>query len=90
MVEGAIAALIMERDMSAWAIGFDSRLLAAVYSVSTTLCESQVQLCDSFNSSEPNVNSYNTRDYSLFTAHGAMLQELFLSHISMESSERST
>ncbi|KAH7835332.1 hypothetical protein Vadar_025129 [Vaccinium darrowii] len=32
MVEGAIAALIMERDMSAWAIGFDSRLLAAVYS----------------------------------------------------------
>ncbi|XP_058190081.1 WAT1-related protein At4g08300-like [Rhododendron vialii] len=32
MVEGAIAALVMERDMSAWAIGFDSRLLAAVYS----------------------------------------------------------
>lgn len=42
MVEGAIAALIMERDMSAWAISFDSRLLAAVYSVSTTLCESAV------------------------------------------------
>lgn len=39
MVEGAIAALVMERDMSAWAIGFDSRLLAAVYSVSTTLCK---------------------------------------------------
>ncbi|KAK3024209.1 hypothetical protein RJ639_043208, partial [Escallonia herrerae] len=32
MVEGAVAALVMERDMSAWSIGFDSRLLAAVYS----------------------------------------------------------
>ncbi|GFS36512.1 nodulin MtN21 /EamA-like transporter family protein [Actinidia rufa] len=32
MVEGAVAALVMERDMGAWVIGFDSRLLAAVYS----------------------------------------------------------
>ncbi|XP_057486706.1 WAT1-related protein At4g08300-like [Actinidia eriantha] len=32
MVEGAAAALVMERDMGAWVIGFDSRLLAAVYS----------------------------------------------------------
>ncbi|EEF48375.1 Auxin-induced protein 5NG4, putative [Ricinus communis] len=30
-VEGAAVSLIMERDMSAWKIGFDSRLLAAVY-----------------------------------------------------------
>ncbi|KAK2969884.1 hypothetical protein RJ640_027867 [Escallonia rubra] len=34
MVEGGVAALVMERDLSAWSIGFDSRLLAAVYSVS--------------------------------------------------------
>ncbi|KAK2976226.1 hypothetical protein RJ640_021937 [Escallonia rubra] len=32
MVEGGVAALVMERDLSAWSIGFDSRLLAAVYS----------------------------------------------------------
>ncbi|XP_028118495.1 WAT1-related protein At1g44800-like isoform X1 [Camellia sinensis] len=32
MVEGAAVALAMERDMSAWVVGFDSRLLAAVYS----------------------------------------------------------
>ncbi|XP_052204293.1 WAT1-related protein At4g08300-like [Diospyros lotus] len=31
-VEGAAVALAMERDMSAWVIGLDSRLLAAVYS----------------------------------------------------------
>ncbi|KAJ9146320.1 hypothetical protein P3X46_028601 [Hevea brasiliensis] len=31
MVEGAVVSLVMERDMSAWKIGFDSRLLAAVY-----------------------------------------------------------
>ncbi|XP_065880325.1 WAT1-related protein At1g21890-like [Euphorbia lathyris] len=31
MVEGAAVSLVMERDMSAWKIGFDSRLLAAVY-----------------------------------------------------------
>ncbi|KAL6515553.1 hypothetical protein OROHE_018587 [Orobanche hederae] len=31
-VEGGIAAIIMERHKSAWAIGFDSRLLAAAYS----------------------------------------------------------
>ncbi|XP_050213095.1 WAT1-related protein At4g08300-like [Mercurialis annua] len=30
-VEGSIVALIMERDMTVWQIGFDSRLLAAVY-----------------------------------------------------------
>lgn len=35
VVEGGIVALIMERDMSAWVIGFDSRLLAAAYSVSS-------------------------------------------------------
>nr|GLL44465.1 WAT1-related protein At4g08300-like [Ipomoea trifida] len=33
VVEGGIVALIMERDMSSWVIGFDSRLLAAAYSV---------------------------------------------------------
>lgn len=32
IVEGGIVALIFERDMSAWVIGFDSRLLAAAYS----------------------------------------------------------
>ncbi|KAL8133746.1 WAT1-related protein At1g21890-like [Apium graveolens] len=32
MMEGGVVALVMERDMSAWAIGFDSRLLAAAYS----------------------------------------------------------
>lgn len=32
LVEGGVVALIMERDMSAWTLGFDSRLLAAVYS----------------------------------------------------------
>ncbi|XP_019182062.1 PREDICTED: WAT1-related protein At4g08300-like [Ipomoea nil] len=32
VVEGGIVALIMERDMSSWVIGFDSRLLAAAYS----------------------------------------------------------
>jgi drug/metabolite transporter (DMT)-like permease len=31
MLEGGVAALVMERDFSAWIIGFDSRLLAAVY-----------------------------------------------------------
>ncbi|XP_023534831.1 WAT1-related protein At4g08300-like [Cucurbita pepo subsp. pepo] len=30
-VEGSIVTLIMERDMSVWVIGWDSRLLAAVY-----------------------------------------------------------
>lgn len=64
MVEGAIAALVMERDMSAWAIGFDSRLLAAVYSVSTTLCKCHVRLCDSLSSSKANVNPSDTGDYS--------------------------
>ncbi|KAJ7006651.1 WAT1-related protein [Populus alba x Populus x berolinensis] len=33
MVEGAAVSLVMERDMSAWKIGFDSRLLAAAYSM---------------------------------------------------------
>lgn len=33
-VEGAAVSLVMERDMSVWQIGWDSRLLAAVYSVS--------------------------------------------------------
>ncbi|KAG2709042.1 hypothetical protein I3760_05G220600 [Carya illinoinensis] len=32
MVEGSIVSLIMERDLSVWVIGWDSRLLAAVYS----------------------------------------------------------
>ncbi|KAL8132638.1 WAT1-related protein At1g21890-like [Apium graveolens] len=32
MVEGGIVALVMERDLSAWAIAFDFKLLAAVYS----------------------------------------------------------
>ncbi|CAH9086217.1 unnamed protein product [Cuscuta epithymum] len=32
IVEGGVVALVMEHDMSAWAIGFDSRLLAAAYS----------------------------------------------------------
>lgn len=34
VVEGGIVAVIMERRKSAWAIGFDSRLLAAAYTVS--------------------------------------------------------
>lgn len=33
-VEGGIIAMVMERDIKAWALGLDSRLLAAVYSVS--------------------------------------------------------
>jgi len=32
VVEGSIVSLVMERDMSVWAIGWDSRLLAATYS----------------------------------------------------------
>lgn len=32
VVEGAAVSLIMERDLSAWKIGFDSKLLAAAYS----------------------------------------------------------
>ncbi|KAJ8773364.1 hypothetical protein K2173_028541 [Erythroxylum novogranatense] len=32
LVENAAVALVMERDMSAWKVGFDSRLLAAAYS----------------------------------------------------------
>lgn len=32
MVEGGIVALVMERDMTAWAIAFDFKLLAAAYS----------------------------------------------------------
>ncbi|OIW02429.1 hypothetical protein TanjilG_05022 [Lupinus angustifolius] len=32
ILQGAIATLIFERDMSVWSIGFDSRLLACVYS----------------------------------------------------------
>ncbi|XP_061363748.1 WAT1-related protein At4g08300-like [Gastrolobium bilobum] len=32
IVEGSIASLIFERDFSVWAIGWDSRLLACVYS----------------------------------------------------------
>ncbi|KAA8546395.1 hypothetical protein F0562_002866 [Nyssa sinensis] len=32
MLEGAAVALVMERNMGAWVIGWDSRLLAAVYS----------------------------------------------------------
>ncbi|KAK7820595.1 WAT1-related protein At4g08300 [Quercus suber] len=32
MIEGSIVTLVMERDMSVWAIGWDSRLLAAAYS----------------------------------------------------------
>ncbi|KAF8405735.1 hypothetical protein HHK36_007812 [Tetracentron sinense] len=32
MVEGAAVALVMERNSSAWSLGWDSRLLAAVYS----------------------------------------------------------
>ncbi|KAF5740312.1 WAT1-related protein [Tripterygium wilfordii] len=32
VVEGTVVTLIMERDMSVWKIGFDSRLIAAVYS----------------------------------------------------------
>ena len=35
--ESAVASFIMERDMSVWAIGWDSKLLACIYSVSTFL-----------------------------------------------------
>ena len=34
VIEGSIVTLVMERDMSVWVIGWDSRLLAAAYSVS--------------------------------------------------------
>lgn len=34
IIEGSIASFIFERDMSVWVIGWDSRLLACVYSVS--------------------------------------------------------
>lgn len=34
IIEGSIASLIFERDMSVWVIGWDSRLVACVYSVS--------------------------------------------------------
>lgn len=34
MVEGAATTLVFERDMSVWLIGWDSKLLAVVYSVS--------------------------------------------------------
>lgn len=34
VIEGGIAAMIMERNIKSWAVGFDSRLLASVYSVS--------------------------------------------------------
>lgn len=34
VVEGAALTLAMERDMNAWKIGCDSRLLAVTYSVS--------------------------------------------------------
>ncbi|TXG52965.1 hypothetical protein EZV62_022134 [Acer yangbiense] len=37
VVEGSIVSLIMERDMSAWKIGFDSKLLAVTYSVRSGL-----------------------------------------------------
>lgn len=30
---GAGVSLVMERDFSAWAVGFDSRLLAPIYTV---------------------------------------------------------
>lgn len=49
MVEGSIVTLVMERDMSVWVIGWDSRLLAAVYAVSiylyilTNLCYMQLK-----------------------------------------------
>lgn len=36
VIEGSIASFIMERDMNVWIIGWDSRLLACVYSVSTS------------------------------------------------------
>jgi len=37
IIEGSIASLIFERDFSVWVIGWDSRLLACVYSVSTLI-----------------------------------------------------
>lgn len=33
-LEGAVATLVIEHNMSVWVIGWDSRLLAAAYSVS--------------------------------------------------------
>lgn len=37
IIEGSIASFIFERDFSVWAIGWDSRLLACVYSVSALI-----------------------------------------------------
>lgn len=36
-LEGAVATFILEHNMSVWVIGWDSRLLAAGYSVSTNI-----------------------------------------------------
>lgn len=35
VLEGGIVTFVFERDLSVWVIGWDSRLLAAVYSVSS-------------------------------------------------------
>lgn len=35
ILEGGVVTLVMERKLSVWVIGWDSRLLAAVYSVSS-------------------------------------------------------
>lgn len=38
-LEGAVVTLVMERGTSVWAIGLDSRLLAAAYSVSNEILQ---------------------------------------------------
>lgn len=38
-LEGAVVTLVMERSTSVWAIGLDSRLLAAAYSVSNQILQ---------------------------------------------------
>ena len=37
MVQGTGVSLVMVRDLSAWKVGWDSRLLAATYSVSAPI-----------------------------------------------------
>ena len=47
VVQSGVVALVMERDTKAWAIGFDMRLLTAVYSVTN---------CDQFEIRLPSVD----------------------------------
>jgi hypothetical protein len=48
VMESGAVALVMERDMKAWAIGFDMRLFTAVYSVSCNQVETTNCFCGWF------------------------------------------